>query len=56
MKTKLISKRKIKTSEDMLTLRLPAKLMKLITLCAKANNVSRSTLVRDILQFAIDNK
>lgn len=56
MKTRIISKRNIKTSEEMLTLRLSTKLMKSITIFAKKANLTRSNLCRIILEKAVDNK
>jgi predicted DNA binding CopG/RHH family protein len=56
MKTKLISKRTIKTSEDMLTLRLSSKLMKSITISAIHAGLTRSNFCRIILEKAVDNK
>lgn len=52
MKTK--TKRLCRTSEDMLTVRLPNKLLKSITKIAKNVAMTRSTLVRTILQKEVD--
>jgi hypothetical protein len=56
MKTKLITKRNIKTSEEMLTLRLPSKLLKSITLYAKNTGLTRSNFCRIVLEKAVDNR
>jgi metal-responsive CopG/Arc/MetJ family transcriptional regulator len=52
MKTK--TKRLSRTSEDMLTVRLPNKLFKSITKIAKNIAMTRSTFVRTILQKEVD--
>lgn len=52
MKTK--TKRLTRTSEDMLTVRLPNKLLKSITKIAKNIAMTRSTFVRTILQKEVD--
>ena len=52
MKTK--TKRLGRTSEDMLTVRLPNKLLKSITKIAKNIAMTRSTFVRTILQKEVD--
>jgi metal-responsive CopG/Arc/MetJ family transcriptional regulator len=52
MKTK--TKRLCRTSEDMLTVRLPNKLLKSITKIAKNIAMTRSTFVRTILQKEVD--
>lgn len=52
MKTK--TKRLSRTSEDMLTVRLPNKLLKSITKIAKNIAMTRSTFVRTILQKEVD--
>lgn len=52
MKTK--TKRLSRTSEDMLTVRLPNKLLKSITKIAKNIAMTRSTFVRNILQKEVD--
>jgi metal-responsive CopG/Arc/MetJ family transcriptional regulator len=52
MKTK--TKRLCRTSEDMLTVRLPNKLLKSITKIAKNVAMTRSTFVRTILQKEVD--
>lgn len=52
MKTK--TKRLSRTSEDMLTVRLPNKLLKSITKIAKNVAMTRSDLVRTIMQKEVD--
>ena len=52
MKTK--TKRLSRTSEDMLTVRLPNKLLKSTTKIAKNIAMTRSTFVRTILQKEVD--
>jgi len=52
MKTKI--KRLSRTSEEMLTVRLPNKLLKSITKIAKNIAMTRSTFVRTILQKEVD--
>ena len=52
MKTK--TKRLSRTSEDMLTVRLPNKLLKSITKISKNIAMTRSTFVRTILQKEVD--
>jgi hypothetical protein len=52
MKTK--TKRLSRTSEDMLTVRLPHKLLKSITKIAKDVAMTRSTFVRTIMQKEVD--
>lgn len=56
MKTKIITKRNIKTSEEMLTLRLPKSLFVELTKTAKIRGLTRSNFCRIILQNAVDNK
>ena len=52
MKTK--TKRLCRTSENMLTVRLPSKLLKSITKIAKDVAMTRSNFVRTILQKEVD--
>lgn len=52
MKTK--TKRLSRTSEEMLTVRLPNKLLKSITKIAKNVAMTRSDLVRTIMQKEVD--
>jgi predicted DNA-binding protein len=52
MKTK--TKRLSRTSEDMLTVRLPNKLLKSITKISKNVAMTRSNFVRTILQKEVD--
>jgi len=52
MKTK--TKRLSRTSEEMLTVRLPNKLLKSITKISKNIAMTRSTFVRTILQKEVD--
>ena len=52
MKTK--TKRLSRTSEDMLTVRLPNKLLKSITKIAKNITMTRSDFVRTIMQKEVD--
>jgi metal-responsive CopG/Arc/MetJ family transcriptional regulator len=52
MKTK--TKRLSRTSEDMLTVRLPNKLLKSITKIAKNIAMTRSDFVRTIMQKEVD--
>jgi len=56
MKTKLIKKKNIKTSEEMLTLRLTKNLMKDLTTYALVTGNTRSNLCRNILQKYIDKQ
>lgn len=53
MKTK--TKRLSRTSEDMLTVRLPHKLLVSITKISKNVAMTRSTFVRTILQKEVDS-
>ena len=52
MKTKI--KLSSRTSENMLTVRLPNKLLKSITKIAKNTSVTRSDFVRTIMQKEVD--
>jgi len=52
MKTK--TKRLLRTSEEMLTVRLPNKLLKSITKIAKNIAMTRSEFVRTIMQKEVD--
>lgn len=52
MKTKI--KRLSRTSEEMLTVRLPNKLLKSITKIAKNTAMTRSDFVRTIMQKEVD--